>query len=90
MNRENTLRKNTRSMILKMKGATNMDVHWHGLKKGRSWRDFLEENRKLIQFNDDYPKTKKTQIQIGAIMGYNLVLTRQKLTLVRKDHRGTV
>jgi hypothetical protein len=37
--------------------------------------DFLKENRKFIQFEIDHPEGEKTQIQIGAIMGYNLVLT---------------
>jgi hypothetical protein len=61
-----------------MKGATNRDVHWRGSKKIRSQRDFLEENRKLVQFNDDHPETEKTRIQTGAIKGRNLVLTGQK------------
>jgi hypothetical protein len=53
-------------------------------------REFLEENRKLVQLKIDHPETEKTRIQTGAIEGYNLVLTRQKLTLVRGGHRGTI
>jgi hypothetical protein len=30
------------------------------LKKRRNWRDFLEENRKLVQDIDDHPETEKT------------------------------
>jgi hypothetical protein len=48
------------------------------LKRRRKWRDFLEENRKLVQFYDDHPETEKTQIQTREIEGYNLVLTGQK------------
>jgi hypothetical protein len=68
----------------------NKDVHWHRSKRRRKWRDFLEENRKLVQFDDDHPETEKTWIQTGAIKGHNLVLTGQKPTLVRGGHRGTV
>jgi hypothetical protein len=45
-------------------------------KKRRKWRDFLEENRKLVQFYDDHPETKKTRILTEAKEGYSVVLTK--------------
>jgi len=61
--------------------AGNISVQKHELKKKR---EFLEENRKLVQLKIDHPKTEKTRNQTRAIEGYNLVLTGQKLTLVRR------
>jgi hypothetical protein len=45
------------------------------IRRRRKWRYFLEENRKLVQFNDDHLETEKIEIQIGAKKGHNLVLT---------------
>jgi len=51
------------------------------IEEKREWIYFLEENRKLIQVIDDHSETEKTQIHIGKIEGYNLVLSGKKSTL---------
>ena len=43
----------------------------------------------IIQNIDDHQKTKNTQIHTGPIGGYNLVISGQKLALVRGGRQGT-
>jgi hypothetical protein len=57
------------------KGILKRGVHWHISKRRRKNKSFLEENKKLVQFDDDHLETEKTQIQTRAIKGRNLVLT---------------
>jgi hypothetical protein len=68
----------------------NRDVHWRRSKRRRKWRVFLEENKKLVQINDDHPEIDKTWIHTGGIKRCILVLTGYKLTLVRRCPRGTI
>jgi hypothetical protein len=68
----------------------NRGVREHGLRKRIEWKDFLEENRKLVQIYDDHPEIDNTRIDIGEKEDYSLVFTRQKPTLVRGGHRGTI
>jgi hypothetical protein len=72
------------------KGATNRDVQWCILKRRKKWRASLEQNTKLVKFNDDHLEIEKTHIHTGAMKGRSLVLTGQKPTLVRGGRRGTV
>jgi hypothetical protein len=44
-------------------------------RKRRNWRDFLEENRKLVKLLMITLKQRRPRIQTGAIEGCNLVLT---------------
>jgi hypothetical protein len=73
---ENTLRKSKGEMSSYDKGTMNKEFHWLILRRIRKWRDFLEENRNLIQFNNVHPKIEQTQIHTRVIKGCNLVLTR--------------
>jgi hypothetical protein len=40
-------------------GTLNRGVRGNNMKKRINWRDFLEENRKLVQENFDHPETRE-------------------------------